>query len=1135
MESPFTFTCDVSTSVEHVIINVACELGSSQASDFILKVYGLEEYFESDSIIADYDYVHQCIKLEKDIELVLVHVDNLKRPLARTIEDDKRDMTLDDLVPKEPVQPISYASLLILLETVEKELGRVEMAVKEAKDGVIPSLQYQAVMQAVKAVCALLGNKLLTDVLDTVLVHVGCLHRLPQKWNHDNYLVAAQIYYGTRPIGQTVLSEPVTISTKLYHRIVFDSWLNFEGTSVSELSRECRMVIVIYGQSLVEEQLQQVELGWAAVQMFDYNGRKLLFTGIELPDYGGEISFPPFCGDINDLAPEVCDFNSLDSNTQQQLIEILEQDTFSNPVVEDREVLWEKRHYLLNHPQALPKVLLAAHSWDYTCLPDLHSMVHSWKPMDPVSALQLLLPCFPDREVRAVAIGYINGLSNDLLVDYLPQLVQALKHETYETSSLAKLLLERSLKSPRVAHHLYWLLIQALPGHTPQNTYVTPGDEINLSEARYHRRFQLMLRALLAISGEALRNRFMAQQLLVKSVTEVAECVKSSKEANRLSVLIQSLHGLNASLTTTPTCLPLSPSLFVTGVHVRSSSYFPSNTLPLKINFTTLDATITPAIFKDMITLQMIRVMDKLWLKEDLDLKIVTFGCVPTEMVTDSETLRKIQVEFGLTGSFKDRPIAEWLAKHNPSALEYERAVSNFTASCAGYSVATYVLGICDRHNDNIMLKTSGHLFHIDFGKFLGDAQMFGNFKRDRTPFVLTSDMAYVINGGDKPSARFHHFVDLCCQAFNIVRKHGNTLLNLFGLMVSSGADGLTADAVRYVQTALLLELSNAEAAATFARMIQSSLKSWFTQFNFFLHNLAQLRFSGDHNDGQLLSFVSKTYTMQIEGRLKSVDVHGYQKRYDPEKYYVYILRVERVNQVDPSYLFRSYKEFCEFHQKLCIMFPLAKCHSLQSTGLHMGRSNIKQVAEKRLIDIKKFLSSLFNMADEICHSELVYTFFHPLLRDQQDASIHEAKLRDKKRDRSVSKASYFIKGQIKLSLHYQRETFRVMVHHVRELSFVAGGQEPSTYVKVYLLPDPSKATKRKTKVVRRNCHPSFMEMLEYRMPLDIVQHRLLQATVWNHDTLQENEFLGGTTLKLSEMDITQEITEWFPLGNVHK
>lgn len=50
-------------------------------------------------------------------------------------------------------------------------------------------------------------------------------------------------------------------------------------------------------------------------------------------------------------------------------------------------------------------------------------------------------------------------------------------------------------------------------------------------------------------------------------------------------------------------------------------------------------------------------------------------------MVTNAETLRKIQVELGLTGSFKDRPIAEWLAKHNPSAFDYERAVGNFTGN----------------------------------------------------------------------------------------------------------------------------------------------------------------------------------------------------------------------------------------------------------------------------------------------------------------------------------------------------------------------------------------------------------------------------------------------------------------------
>ena len=79
---------------------------------------------------------------------------------------------------------------------------------------------------------------------------------------------------------------------------------------------------------------------------------------------------------------------------------------------------------------------------------------------------------FPDMQVREMAVNRIRELTNDELVDYLPQLLQALKHETYEASPLAKFLLERALLSPRVAHHVYWLLNQALPGQSPQvNVY----------------------------------------------------------------------------------------------------------------------------------------------------------------------------------------------------------------------------------------------------------------------------------------------------------------------------------------------------------------------------------------------------------------------------------------------------------------------------------------------------------------------------------------------------------------------------------------------------------------------------------------------------------------------------------------
>lgn len=80
-------------------------------------------------------------------------------------------------------------------------------------------------------------------------------------------------------------------------------------------------------------------------------------------------------------------------------------------------------------------------------------------------------------------------------------------------------------------------------------------------------------------------------------MSDIAESVKQSKESTRLNVLMEGLHGLHKSLSDGPTCLPLSPSLHVNGIHVKSSSYFPSNTLPLKINFTSEEA-IIPAIFK---------------------------------------------------------------------------------------------------------------------------------------------------------------------------------------------------------------------------------------------------------------------------------------------------------------------------------------------------------------------------------------------------------------------------------------------------------------------------------------------------------------------------------------------------------
>ena len=97
------------------------------------------------------------------------------------------------------------------------------------------------------------------------------------------------------------------------------------------------------------------------------------------------------------------------------------------------------------------------------------------------------------------------------------------------------------------------------------------------------------------------------------------------------------------------------------------------------------------------------------------------------------------------------------------------------------------MLGIGDRHLENVLLTTTGHLFHIDFGYILG---------RDPKPFPppmkLSREMVEAMGGSTSP--QYAEFEVYCCQCFNILRKNSNLILNLFLLMLDSGVTDLRGD-----------------------------------------------------------------------------------------------------------------------------------------------------------------------------------------------------------------------------------------------------------------------------------------------------------------------------------------------------
>ena len=265
---------------------------------------------------------------------------------------------------------------------------------------------------------------------------------------------------------------------------------------------------------------------------------------------------------------------------------------------------------------------------------------------------------------------------------------------------------------------------------------------------------------------------------------------------------------------------------------------------------------------QDQITLQLLRFMDRLWMTNEtddalskpdgLDLRLTPYGCVSTgidmgmlEIVTDSNTTANIQKVLGSMGAFRNKSLLTWLKSKNPDEIDdrtggfkpSSRVVDNFVRSCAGYCVASYVLGLGDRHADNIMMKENGKLFHIDFGHFLGNFKTKLGFKRERTPFVFTPEMAEVMGGEN--SEQYKRFVTYCGKAFNILRKNATALIIMMRLMIPAGMPELRNESdIEYMVEKLHLRLKDEDAAILMKKEIKKCLSDTYRRIDNFIHNV---------------------------------------------------------------------------------------------------------------------------------------------------------------------------------------------------------------------------------------------------------------------------------------------------------
>lgn len=199
-----------------------------------------------------------------------------------------------------------------------------------------------------------------------------------------------------------------------------------------------------------------------------------------------------------------------------------------------------------------------------------------------------------------------------------------------------------------------------------------------------------------------------------------------------------------------------------------------------------------------------------------------------------NESLRRLAIgsKAGARGSIANDPIQDYLRSvaFDPGApyLIRRDVMDTYVKSCAGYSVITYILGVGDRHLDNLLLHQSGSFFHCDFSFILGsDPKKF-------LPMRITEDMVYGMGG--KESDNYARFLSLISAAFVALRRPENVriLLSMVRLMKASCLPDISENqtveqAILGVRARLRLDLCESRAIMYMEDLVEASLsnKMW--------------------------------------------------------------------------------------------------------------------------------------------------------------------------------------------------------------------------------------------------------------------------------------------------------------------
>ena len=461
------------------------------------------------------------------------------------------------------------------------------------------------------------------------------------------------------------------------------------------------------------------------------------------------------------------------------------------------------------------------------------------------------------KKIRKYAIKKLSDHTNEDLNFILLQLVQAIRYEDISlkniNSPLVQFLIERCCKDTILSSSFFWFIEcesdTSDQGPKSKEVHETITKIYGLIRDKFFEDIKKYPENFNIINNEVVFKAGLVK--ISDSLSKVSKVDNKKKELHNLIETNEKEFFQDSEF-----YLPIDPRLKIKGTISDKCTVFKSAKCPVKYTFQVTEDTkrfnnhddkdFMRIMFKygddlrqDQLILQMINYMDSLLKNVHLDYEFTTYKALATsksdgfvEFVPNSKTIFDIKKEY----NNQIRAFYEEISKKNGETNEEDlnKKLDSYINSCAGYCVVTYILGIGDRHLENLMIDNNGRLFHIDFGYILGKDP-----KPMPPPIKLCKEMVECMGG--KGSKRYEEFLQKCVNAYWVLRDNARVIVNMFYLMIDSGIPELNnIDNLKKLHEKFVPQKNRQEASNYILDNLRESVDAMMPVFMEKIHSWAQ-------------------------------------------------------------------------------------------------------------------------------------------------------------------------------------------------------------------------------------------------------------------------------------------------------